>query len=253
MNENLAQLVKDSPTEEIVFQETSLDIPSEISEAPAIDVVENDTPEPAIAIPIVPLTDWFESNCQELDNINQVKVSIRGIDPKNTLIMAVKDESGEQDEDGHDKRHLRVFENASSIPVLAYPPIAMNIYNNGFRIIYKHTDNIYIKAYGVRTGLICTLCTLVGDKLVPYGIIKLKKKDEEILIPAEYPTITDEVLTANADLEALQLLYKQSSKIIDTLSTNQSVINWLIEERQSSITDISHHLQIDNVLISMLK
>ncbi|MFX1340838.1 MAG: hypothetical protein ACFFDK_19665, partial [Promethearchaeota archaeon] len=91
-----------------------------------------------------------------------------------------------------------------------------------------------------------------GQKLVPYSIIKVKKKDTELEIPSEYPTLTDEKLSANADLESLQLLYKQSVKIVDTLSTNQSIIDWLTD-RQGSVTDINHHLQIDSVLIDMLK
>jgi len=53
-------------------------------------------------------------------------------------------------------------------------------------------------------------------------------------------------------LEALQLLYKQSAKSVDEMTTNQSVVDWLLE-RQDDVTDINHHLQIDNVLIDILK
>jgi hypothetical protein len=167
--------------------------------------------------------------------------------------MAVKDGSGEQDENGHDRRNLRVFENADTAPVLDLVPMAMNVYNNGFRIIYQYTENIFIKAYGIRTGLICALCIADGDgKLIPYEIVKVKKKDDEMIVPVDYPSVPPEKLSAAADLETLQLLYKQSTKIIGDLSDNQSVINW-ITERQEGITDINHHLQIDNVLINLLK
>ena len=45
--------------------------------------------------------------------------------------------------------------------------------------------------------------------------------------------------------------YKQSAKAVKDLTTIQDVVNWLIE-RQASVTDINHHLQIDGVLINIL-
>ena len=165
--------------------------------------------------------------------------------------MAVKDSSGETDEEGNDKRVLRVFDNSDEIPVLNMPPVSMDIYNNGFKIVYQYSDTIFIKAYGVRTGMICSFCTYLDGNLIPFAITRTKKKDTEMLIPEAQPTVTPDKLAATADLEALQLMYKQSSKATD-LTTNKSVIDWLIE-RQASVTDINHHLQIDNVIIDILK
>jgi hypothetical protein len=250
MNENLSQLVQDSDTTEgVVFSETDLDLPEEeLSEDVATDIIE----EPqADVIPIAMLSPWFEANSEGIDNINQVKVVIRGINSNSTLIMAVKNNEGIVDDDGNDERDLRVFDNADSIPVLDLPPLSMDIYNNGFKIVYQHGD-VFIKTYGVRTGLICSLCASVGAYIIPYSIIRVKKKDTELELPATPPIITYEKLAEPADLESLQLLYKQSAKSIDDLSTNQSVINWLID-RQRDVTDINHHLQIDNVLIDILK
>lgn len=251
MNENLTQMVKETGTnEEVVFSEDDLDLPT--PEAPsAEEVVEVVEESQRNVIPISTLTTWFEVNSDILDNINQVKVAIRGVDSDKTLIMAVKGIDGEEANDGNDKRNIRVFDNSDTIPVLDLPPISMNIYNNGFKIIYQH-GNVFIKTYGVRTGLICILCSEVGGKLIPYTVIRVKKKDEELEIPDIEPTVTDEKLAADANLESLQLLYKQSMKSIDDLTTNQSVVDWLIE-RQESVTDINHHLQIDNVLIELLK
>jgi hypothetical protein len=250
MNENLSQLVRETPADTgMVFSETDLDLPAEEVQ-PVVQVVEEAAPA-ANVIGISTLADWFEANTQQLDNINQVKVAIRGVNSDKTLIMAVKDVDGEVDADGNDKRTLRVFDNADTIPVLNLTPIKMDVYNNGFQIIYQQGD-VFIKTYGVRTGLICTLCTSVNGQLVPYAVVRVKKKDEELAIPTEIPTITTEKLAAAADLESLQLLYKQSAKAVETLSTNQTVIDWLLE-RQASVTDINHHLQIDNVLIALLK
>ena len=251
MNENLTQLVKDSQDTGVLFSETDLDLPEEdllTSEEEITEVVE----EPQTnSILIEMLSTWFETNSTIFDNINQVKAEIRGIDCDRTLIITVKNEEGLLDENGHEERTLRVFDNADTIPVLDLPPLSMDIYNNGFKIVYQYGD-IFIKTYGIRTGLICVLCTSVDGKLIPYNIIRVKKKDTELDIDPTIPTITPEQLSASADLESLQLLYKQSAKSVDDLTTNQSVIDWLLE-RQESVTDINHHLQIDNVLIDILK
>ena len=253
MNENLAQMVRDNQPETPMFSAEDLDLPAEESTQvdSVVDVAPETDEQTSVVIPIGTLADWFDAYTDSLDNINQVKVAIRGVDANKTLIMAVKDGNGETDADGNDKRTLRVFDNADSVTVLNIPPMSMDVYNNGFRIVYRFND-IFIKAYGVRTGLICTLCTEVGGKLIPYAVVRVKKKDEELVIPDTQPTVTAERLASNADLENLQLLYKQSAKAIEDLSTYQSVIDWLLE-RQDSVTDINHHLQIDNVIIDMLK
>lgn len=255
MNENLSQMVRENPTEEVVFSESDLDLPIEevTAAGPETDATADQQPstEATTTIPVGSLASWFEANSEQLENINQVKVAIRGVDADKTLIMAVKDDDGEQDADGNDKRTLRVFDNADNVTVLNIPPMTMDVYNNGFRIVYHYND-VFIKTYGVRTGLICTLCTAINGKLIPYTVVRVKKKDEDLVLPDTQPEITPEKLAEDADLESLQLLYKQSAKAVDDLSTNQSVIDWLVD-RQETVTDINHHLQIDNVIIEMLK
>jgi hypothetical protein len=245
MNENLSQMVKETPTDEaVVFSEADLDLPTEEEEVTHEEVQDN-------TISIIPLSDWFEQNCDQFDNINQVKVAIRGVDPTKTLIMAVKDPSSEQDSEGNDKRNLRVFENADVHPVLNLPALSMDIYNNGFRIIYEYENNIFIKCYGVRTGLITVFCNNIDGKMIPYATTRVKKKDDVIEVATKDVAEISAKLLANADLEALQLLYKQSAKALDEFTTNQDVVNWLLE-RQAEVTDINHHLQIDGALIDIL-
>lgn len=256
MNENLSQMVKDTPAPEqgVVFSENDLDLPVEevtTIELPAVEIPNESTVTPPNAVPITTLSTWFENNCNGIENINQVKVAIRGVDGNKTLIMAVNNEDEEKDANGNEKRTLRVFDNADTTPVLNLLPISMNVYNNGFKIVYQQ-NNTFIKTYGVRTGLICTLCNNIDGKMVPYKIVRVKKKDVELEIPVNQAIVTPEKLAAPADLESLQLLYKQISKAIETLSTNQSVLDWLLE-RQNSVTDINHHLQIDDVIINILK
>lgn len=255
MNENLSQMVQDTPPQEAIFSEADLDLPVE-EETPAEEAqaapAEEEAPQtPAVAI--ATLADWFERHGENLGNINQVKVAIRGVDADKTLIMAVKDIDGETDADGNDKRTLRVFDNADSITVLDLAPMSMDVYNNGFKIVYQISDGMFVKTYGVRTGLICTFCNAIGGKLIPYAVARTKRKDTDLeLIPSGDVAAIAAKLADAADLEALQLLYKQSSKAVDDLSTNQTVIDWMLE-RQDSVTDINHHLQIDNVIIDILK
>lgn len=244
-SENLSKMVKDTQTEDpAVFSESELDIPQE-------DVASEEATPQIETVPITYLSTWFEQNCTKFDNINQVKVVIRGVNSEKTLIMAVKNPSGEKDSEGHDVRSLRVFENADIHPVLNLSGVSMDVYNNGFRIINEYQDGIFIKCYGVRTGLICVFCNNIDGKLIPYSITRVKKKDDEVEIVRKGASEYTAKLLENADLESLQLLYKQSSKAVDDLTTNNDVVEWLLA-RQNEVTDINHHLQIDNVLIDVL-
>ena len=253
MNESLSQMVKESNPNEVIFSEENLDLPTE-EETDNTEVQEatQEEAQSSNSVPISELSSWFETNSEGLENINQVKVSIRGVDSEKTLIMAVKDGDA-TDNDGNAKRLLRVFDNADLIPVLNLPPVRMDVYNNGFRIINQYNDTVFIKSYGVKAGLICTLCVLVNDKLIPYQIVKIKRKETDLQVsePGDV-TALQQKLTGPANTEALQLLYKQSSKAVESMTTTQSAVDWLID-RQESVTDINHHLQIDNVLIDILK
>ena len=245
MNENLSQMVKETPANDsVVFSATDLDLPD------AAEAAVEEQPQ-ANTIGIVSLSEWFEQNCERFDNINQVKVAIRGVDAAKTLIMAVKDPDGEADGEGNDKRSLRVFENSDIHPVFNIPGTSMDVYNNGFRIIYEHQNNIFIKCYGVRTGLIAVFCNNINGNLIPYATTRVKKKDTEVEVATRNIDEVSAKLLEAADLETLQLLYKQSSKAVEEFTTNQDVVTWLLE-RQAEVTDINHHLQIDGVLIDML-
>lgn len=258
--ENLERLLKEITPEETVFSEADLDLPvEEVSEtlqsSETEGVVEDtvlETPITTETIKITSLEQWFERNANNIPNINQVKVLIRGVDPKQTLIMSVIIPNGGKDAEGNDRRTLKVFDNAGSIPVLDLTPLAMDIYNNGFRVIYQYNDNIFIKAYSVKTGIVCSLCTQLNGKLLPYKIIKISRKESELKITIDVHDVTNEKMEAPAQLEDLQLLYKQSSKFLDKFTTNTSVVDWLID-RQKDIFDINHHLQIDDVIMNILK
>lgn len=242
MNENLSELVKETQnTEPVVFSEEELDLPTE--EEIAEEVPEQGSP---VAIDITSLTDWFDSNVENFPNIRKPTVSIQGVDSAEQLIVTIR----VPDESEEEKRKLIVFDDAHLTPVLNLPAMDMQVYNNGFRIIYDFGQGIFIKSYGIRTGLISVFCNDIDDKLIPYAIVKTKKSDSQVDIKARDVEEVRQKLAQPLDFEALQLRYKQSSKA-EGLSTNQDAIDWLLE-RQSSIADINHHLQVDNVIIETL-
>jgi hypothetical protein len=249
---NLSDMIRQD--EAPVFETSNLDLPDETEAAEAVveetEAVEAVEETPAVeAIAIAPLNTWFEANSAAFQNVNRVQVEIRGVDSAKTLIMAVLD--GQDEINGNPSRDLQVFKNADIQPVLDLAATDMQIYNNGFRLVSPYADNIVVKSYGVRTGLICVFCNQIAAQAIPYQVVKVKRKDEAVEVVRSDPAAVAIKLTQGADLEALQLLYKQSSKAVEEMTTNQTAVDWLLA-RQSEVTDINHHLQIDNVIINIL-
>lgn len=238
--ENLSQMVKNGPIEEpVVFSDSSLDIPEETT--------EETSREDETTIEITRLSDWFSENVDNFPNIRKPTIAIPGVDSNEQLLVTVPVQT---DDPTITKRKIVIFDDAHLLPVLDKPAMDMQIYNNGFRIVYNLGNGIFVKSYGVRTGMISVFCNDIDDKLIPYGIIRAKKRDENIEIIRHDSDIVRQKLNEALDVEALQLRYKQSSKA-EGLRTNFDAINWLLE-RQATIEDINHHLQIDNVIIDTL-
>ena len=250
--ENLSEMVKDPEGTPNTFSTTDLDLPDETAEA-ATDETEAVEEEEVSAntIGITGLSTWLEENVEKFPNINIPRVSIRGVDPVRNMIIAVSDGSGEVDGEGHEKRDLFIFKHADLLPILDLEATDMQIYNNGFKVVYDYGEGIFVKCYGVKLGLIVVFCNNIDGSLIPYSVTRIKKKDNEIeCIESDLAAITNK-LAQPVDIEALHLRYKQSSKVED-LSTNGDAIDWLLA-RQAEVTDINHHLQIDNVIINTLE
>ncbi len=246
MSENLSQMVKDKIPDETVLGENEMETAEDTTEVAGEQEVQE------TAINIIPLSEWFEANYKTFDNINAVKVSIKGVNSDANLLMTVKTPGEETDEEGSPTRELFLFKDADIQPVLNIPGMDMQIYNNGFKIVYDYgRDNIFIKGYGVRTGLIVSFCNNIDGNLVPYTITKVKKKDSEIELITKDPIQVRQKLLEKADIEALELRYNQINKV-EGIETNYNAIAWLLA-RQAEVTDINHHLQIDNVIIATLE
>jgi hypothetical protein len=272
MNESLNQMIEeqsegvpsfdvDSNESESVDESTPLadSIPdqdeSAIPEADAApegdEVVAEEPAEQTPAIGFVPLADWFDLNVHRFETISPVRLQIRGVNPKETLVVTVPDASGENAEDGHPKRNLEFIKDANTRPVLALDGRDMEIYSSGFKIIYDYIPGQIMKCYGSKAGMVVTFCVEANGMNVPYAMLRAKSKDKGI-DPVEMDTRgVGDFLPQPLDKEAFVLLYKQSAKVIDTLTTNEDAIKWLLE-RQETITDNNHHIQIDNVIVTML-
>ena len=240
MKESLPDLIKSGATEEpITFNEESLNIPN-------VETVPEEV-ESVSSIIITSLGTWFDENVNNFPNIRKPTVSIQGVDANQQLIMTVLVSL----EGGEEKRKLIVYDDAHIQPVLDLPSIDMQIYNNGFRIVSACGNGMFIKSYGVRKGLISVFCYDIDDQVIPYGVVRAKKRDTEIDIIVRDLEDMKRRLSEPLDFEALQLRYKQSSKA-EGLRTNKDAIDWLLE-RQGSIEDVHHHLQIDNVIINTIQ
>ena len=241
MNNDLSQMVKSGPTEDpIVFTETDLKAETPTSDP---DAILQDDPS---NLEITSLASWFDGNIANFPNIRKPTISIAGVDQAEQLLVTV----GVPSEDDTEKRRIVVFDDAHLRPVLDLPAMDMQLYNNGFRIVYDLGNGLFVKSYGVRTGLISVFCNDVDDLLIPHSIVRAKKRETSICIAVGDPARTRQKMAEALDVEALQLRYKQSSKA-EGLESNQDAIEWLLD-RQSTIGDINHHLQIDNVIIDTL-
>lgn len=253
MNENLAEMVKDTistPTQPHLVDVKDLSDEIKPNEE---DIVIDESKDENV-IQVTNLLEWFNNNTIEFDNLKPVNVKIQDGDPNN-LILSVQNFEGKKNSDGNISRVVCGFENAHKISMLNLQATAINIFkNNNFRVLHStNIEDVYIKCYSVNNGLISIFCTYHNDLLIPYVIKRIKRKEKTIdIIKNENQTSIASKLDQNADLEALQLLYKQSSRVIENFSTNKDVIEWLLD-RQKEIFDINHLLQIDNLIIDILK
>jgi hypothetical protein len=254
MNENLASMIKSQRTAPPSIAPEELDLPSTpVEEIPA---VSEEQAAPATSTvsgpaknfaPIANLTEWFERNHEHFTNISRVRLSLKGVDSSKTLVFTVSTGVG-------DARELKMFEDADVHPIVDLPGIKMDSYKHGFGIVEEYKGEFfgcYLKNYIIRTGLIVSLCKIYDGILVPYATKKVKKSDDFLEVqdcPYDIPT----KMASPLSKETLMLLYKQSSKVIDSLNTTGDAIKWLVE-KQVDIMDVNHHLQIDFVIIELLK
>ena len=253
MTDNLAEMIKNMDDDTIVVdtQENPALPEGAVSETENVINPEN-VPDVTPKLSTISLVDWFELNRDQIGTLNvfYTRLTIRGINPRDTMAFSFP---VNPDDVNDETRDLFIFKETSSRKVINLPVEKMNIFNHDiFRIIYRAPapyNNIFIKSYGVKTGLINVFC--IEDSLgnlIPYEKTKMKKSDDtlELILP-DAQKILDQ-LSLPANIEPAQILYKQLQKYVSKITTNQDLVTWF-NEREVGVIDINHLLLIDDTLI----
>jgi len=250
MNDNLAKMV-----EGVGDGQADITLPEEEpKEEQDVQVEETQVePEEVFDINITNLSSWFETYQQSFgDEIRNVNAKgIKGIDPEEDLIMTVPHPDGGETAEGIPKRKLRTFDKANTIPVLDIEGIAMNVFNNNtFRIVYAtEHENVFIKYYGAAARQV-VFCVAINELLIPYAIHKVKKNDKGINV-IDCPENIGEKLSQPVNIEDIIIRYKQIEKFQNDITTNEDAINFFMG-KITTVVDVNHLLQIDQVMINML-
>ena len=261
MNDNLFQMVEEADQHSSSVP-TDIDLPEEQEVVDQPEQVEETTPPQTQAQPqpvstnyeisTISFPDWFSQNHQRFTNVGHVRLSIVGVRSERNFIFKIPDPKGGLLDDGSPEMILCLFMDAHKIPVLDLPGTSINVYHSStFKIVYDLGSGKFLKCYGVKTGLIVIYCVNIGNKLIPYRMTKLKKKDGGLNTIEPNLTQIQNKLNQNVDKESLLLQYNQVNKNLDDLTTVQSAIDWLLE-RTETILDVNHLLQIDKVIINLV-
>jgi len=191
--------------------------------------------------------DWYESFSSQITGISQIKNQVSSIDVKDSIIFKIP-------KVGSDIMELVSFYKPTTRPILNLPPIYIKIFKNDtFEVLHQFNNEIFIKSYGVKTGLIVVYCVNVNGKIVPFEKVKIKKNVTSVKLTSHDGLVKEieNKLTDNVDTEAIQLLYKQAVKFSNEFTTKESTIDWFLKKQQE-VVDINHLIKIDNVLIHVI-
>jgi hypothetical protein len=259
IQENLNEMVKNLNNNEST-QIESTDIMDTSSEKDPVDVstleetkiIEEPTkttPSDEIEISLTNFYDWFEANENLIHNISRVKAEVTNIVPKDSMIFKIK--KFKKDDD----MELVSFYNPAIRPILNLPPVYLKVFKNDtFEALHQCNNEVFIKSYGIKTGLILVYCVNIDGKIIPFEKTKVKKDIQSIKVSG-YTGMTETIrakLSESMDSEIIQLLYKQAIKSKDEFTTKENTINWFMK-KSTDVIDINHLLKIDNVLINIIK
>lgn len=253
---NEPQITEESIKEENIHIEK--EIKDTIIEQP--NIIENIIePEELITIPLVSFNTWFINNVNNFDNISRLGIQTNGINTTTTIVAKTLDVRGGTLSDNTPLQRLIVFENADEIKIFNLPGTTMKIYTNDCtEIIYnkdmiEHENPYVLKSYRMKKRLFGVLNYEINNMLIPIYIEKIKKKENNIILPNDITKPEDivEKIKQPIDKESLKMLYKQSYKVLDSMNTIEDAIKWLID-RKESVYDVAHLIQIDDVIIQLI-
>lgn len=205
---------------------------------------------------IIPFTDWIEKNNASLgttSGITKVKIAVADVDASTSIGFKAPNLKGEKDAEGNIKKDLFFVKDINNFNVLDLPMFHLKIYKGDlFRIIHQYSDTIFIKEYSIKTGSVLVFCTPIDNHLIPYAKMKLKKGDKAISAIEPNLEVINEKMNGTGDIEALQLLYKQSIKVKDKLTNMKEIADWILKRYEDAI-DVNHQMQIDGVIINQVQ
>lgn len=198
------------------------------------------------AFSVITFADWFSKYSSRISSVRRVQLKIATVNPKESIVVTVPNDHGKLYR-GVDKRHLKLIENASIIPVIDSEPIDMFLYNNGYQILYPIGGDTYLKGYSVRKKFIVNICKDVCDFLIPTHSITIKRNDTECKFSSYdlHNTIEERISQNRLNIETLHILYHQSKK--SEYTNFRELLEWLTT-RQGGIKDVQHQLEIDTAI-----
>lgn len=187
--------------------------------------------------------DWYEKN-EKASGIYRVKTEVSKINSKDSMIFKIKKGKSEEE------MELVSFYNPLLRSIIDLPPVYLNIFKNDtFVALHCLNDEIFIKSYGVKNGLIVVYCANVDNRIIPFQQEKIKKNVDSMTL-MNFSGEADRIrarLNESVDIETLHILYKQTIKLQEIFTTKTDVVDWFLK-RQKDVIDINHLLKIDNVL-----
>lgn len=194
---------------------------------------------------------WVTYKSEHGPEIKSLSINAPGLDPTECIIFVKQDPSKTKDESGVDKIILVPFSGANKVPVVNLPAINFNVYHNGYRMIHQVGESSYITSYGSKSNICIFDCVRMAECLVPFKCTKIKRKNAAFVPSTIDVSVMEARLTDPVDSEILVMMYKQSIKYLDEISTNRDAMNWLIRRKMSTV-DINHLIQLDQAIIEIV-
>ena len=247
MVENLSELIKEEGNKSKEKSKPIVNKEERVQENTEPQIIPQETKSGGFDLNTIPLIDWVEKFKDKIiPRVKPVKMVIDKVNTRNTVILAVQK--------SEESRDLYSFRNASHIPILDAKPIYFDVFNDGIYTATMETEieGIFLKVYRVKTGLIISHCMDIDGRMIPYYQTKIKNKEKGIRYVLTQGDILRRKLEEPADIEAVQILYKQLMKAdVSKLKTKKDMFDWFAE-RIKITRDTNHLVMIDSTIIFML-
>ena len=265
MEENLNKLVENEvPTIDIEkFEGVEMIDPNKIKEETVIkEEVEIHTFN---SLKLINLQAWLEKNKETLKNISQynsMTVHADGVDKSDHVMFSLPKGTGEKDDQGNIKRDIFKIDHPALIRVPDLNCVEFKMLDSRtFKITQAIPGNInlFVRSYLRGEVLVNTICLNINNQLIPYEIVKVKKKKDNLEISLKDEAIVNTKiqeyrnrLVSTINMENVYILYKQAEKAKVSFQTHQEMYTWFMS-RHNAMKDVNHLLQIDGIFIKLFQ